>query len=287
MRLLSPQLLAFLAVVKYKTVHGAAESLHLTQTAVTQRIRTLETSLSTSLFTRSRRGMLLTQEGESLLRYCQHAQELEGATLSFITGAAAEQNILLNICGPYTIMQSRIVPRCMQVMQRWPKLLLQFDINDSEDRVNTLRRGDSQLAVVEKNTLSDEMEYKDLRPEHYVLVVPHKWKGRQLREVIKNERIIDFDPRDQMTFQYLRHFGLDDLASHDRCFANRTDILAAMIAGGQGYGVLPQEFARPWLTEKKLAVLNAGKTFPHLLALAWYPRHQQPAYFSDIVQACD
>lgn len=33
MRLLDPQLEAFLAVVKHKTVHGAANEIHLTQLA--------------------------------------------------------------------------------------------------------------------------------------------------------------------------------------------------------------------------------------------------------------
>ena len=68
MSLLSPQLQAFLKVAEQKTVHGAADKLFLTQTAVTQRIRTLETSLGTTLFIRTRRGMALTSEGGALLR---------------------------------------------------------------------------------------------------------------------------------------------------------------------------------------------------------------------------
>ncbi len=73
MSLLSPQLEAFVAITRYRTVHAAAVDLHITQTAVTQRIRTLETRLRTTLFTRTRRGMLLTPEGEALLRYCHAA----------------------------------------------------------------------------------------------------------------------------------------------------------------------------------------------------------------------
>lgn len=42
MSLLSPSLEAFLAVVRHKTVHGAAATIHLMQTAVTQRIRSVE-----------------------------------------------------------------------------------------------------------------------------------------------------------------------------------------------------------------------------------------------------
>jgi len=287
MRLLSPQLQAFLAVVNCKTVHGAADCLHLTQTAVTQRIRALEKQLSTCLFVRSRRGMLLTKEAEALLRYCLEVQELEGAALSSIAGIGTEKNISLCMTGPYTIMHSRVIPRCTQVMKKFTRLLMQFDINDNDNRVKSLRQGDSQLAIIEKHTLSDEMEFKELKPEHYTLVVSSKWKHRRLRDVVKNERIIDFDPQDQMTFNYLNQFDLSDQINQDRYFVNRTDILAAMIADGLGYGVLPVEFARPYLGNKQLIALNSGKTYPHPLVLAWFPRHQQPDYFSALINACE
>ena len=287
MRLLDPQLEAFLAVVKYKTVHGAAAEIHITQTGITQRIRTLERRLSTSLFVRSRRGMLLTREGEALLRYCQQVEQLEGEAISCITGTGSEKNVAISMTGPTTIMHSRVIPKCIHVVKEFPRLLLQFDINDSEKRVNSLRRGDCQLAIIEHGALSDEMEHKILRPELYVLVAPRTWKHRRLQDVIRNERLIDFDEQDQMTFDYLKHFDLFDLANKDRHFANRSSTLAIMVTGELGYGILPLEFARPYIKAKQLIVLNAGKTYPHQLALAWFPRHQQPKYFSAIINACE
>ncbi|VVC76154.1 putative HTH-type transcriptional regulator [Aquicella siphonis] len=287
MKLLSPQLQAFIAIAKHKTVHAAAHSLHLTQTAVTQRIRSLEKRLETTLYVRTRRGMSLTQEGLALLRYCSEAQELEGEIISSITSTGVEKNLSLCITGPYTIMHTRIIPQCMRVMREFPRLLLQFDINDNENRAATLRRGESQLAVIEKSLLSDEMEFKDLKPEHYLFVVSSKWKNRRLRDVIQTERIIDFDPQDQMTFNYLKHYSLFENANKDRYFANRTDCLAMMIADGTGYGVLPAEFAKPYLANKQLSVLNQGKSYPHQLVLAWFPRHQLPPYFSALINACE
>ena len=286
MRLLSPQLQAFLAIVKHKTVHAAADAIHLTQTAVTQRIKALEKRLSTSLFIRSRRGMLLTNEGEALLRYCRAVQELEGEALSCISGTGIEKNVSICMTGPSTLMRARIVPQCVKIMQQFPRLLMQFDINDNENRVKSLRRGESQLAIISPNLLSEEMEYKNLKPEHYILVASPRWKKRRLQDIIKNERIIDFDLADQMAFDYLKHYNLFDLANKDRHLVNRTDTLALMITEELGYGVLPFEFAEPYLVSKRLIALNAGKTYPYLLTLAWFPRHQQPKYFSAIINAC-
>src|ERR1700733_4267709 len=68
--LLSPQLEAFMAVAKHKTVHAAARAIHLSQTAMTQRIHGLEQKINSTLFIRTWQGMKLSPEGEKLLRYC-------------------------------------------------------------------------------------------------------------------------------------------------------------------------------------------------------------------------
>lgn len=286
MRLIDPQLQAFLAIVKHKTVHAAALSLHITQTAVTQRIRTLENKLSTSLFVRSRRGMLLTIEGEALLRYCQEVQELEGETLSSITKMGKEKNAFICMSGPSTIMHARLIPECIPVMQIFPRLLIQFDVNDNNEGTEKLRRGECQFAIVEPNAIYDEMAHKILKPEHYVLVCTSKWKKRKLQDIIKNEKIIDFNVEDNMTFNYLSHYGLLKWANKERYFVNRTDSLAFMLTQEVGYGVLPVEFAKPYIEKKQLIMLNNGKFYPYLLALAWFPRHQPPAYFQALIEAC-
>jgi LysR family transcriptional regulator (chromosome initiation inhibitor) len=285
MRLLSPQLQAFISTAKLGTVHAAAHALHITQTGITQRIKALEKRLSTSLFVRSRRGMLLTKEGESLLRYCYSFQELEGEALAHITTAGTETNISICITGPMTIMRSRIIPQCIKVIKQFPHLLMHFDINDNENRISSLRNGDSQIAVIEPHFLSEEMEYKNIDSENYVLVASYKWKKRALKEIIKNERIIDFDVQDQMTFNYLKKFRLFENANKDRYFTNRTETLAFMVAKEIGYSVLPLEFAKPYIANKQLITLNRDKTYPHQLVLAWFPRRQQPKYFSALIES--
>lgn len=66
--LLNPNLEAFMAVAEYGTVHAGARAIHISQTAMTQRIHTLEQKVKTTLFIRTRQGMHLTSEGESLYR---------------------------------------------------------------------------------------------------------------------------------------------------------------------------------------------------------------------------
>ncbi|MBI3556146.1 MAG: LysR family transcriptional regulator [Deltaproteobacteria bacterium] len=285
MSLLSAPLIAFMAIVKEQTVHSAAKTLGLTQTGVTQRIRALEATLSTTLFVRSRRGMMLTSEGQALLRYCQAASDLEGQALSRIQGAAYKSEVRVVITGPTSILRSRVIPQCVPVMKKAPGLLITFDLTDIEHRADALRRGTAQLAILPHHQISREMDSKLLKPERYILVAPKAWRKRPLADVIATERIIDFDPSDQMTLVYLSKFRLAEKARPERHFVNNTESLVELFMAGVGYGVLTAEFAKPHLAGGCLVALNSGAVYENRLALAWYPRPEMPKYFAELVAA--
>ena len=282
---MSPQLQAFMAIAEHKTVHAAARAIHMTQTAVTQRIRVLEARLKTTLFVRTRAGMRLTSEGQALLRYCFSVSELEGETLASITGAAVDTTIRMVIAGPTSVMNSRVIHHCLPLMTTYPNLLLTFNINDIEDKVQLLRVGECQFAILEREAVMPEMEYKVLAPERYVLVCTKAWKHRSLQAIIGEERIIDYDASDEMTFNYLRHYGLIEGARHDRHYVNRTDAMAMMLVAGSGYGVLTAEFSAPYVSQGQLHILNQGEIYENALALAWYKRPEPPGYFTALIQA--
>ncbi|MFO1125887.1 MAG: LysR family transcriptional regulator [Methylocystis sp.] len=70
----------FLEVAASGSFIAAAERLHLTQTAVSARIRTLENLLNRSLFVRNKAGARLTSAGERFVRYATTlVQVWEGA----------------------------------------------------------------------------------------------------------------------------------------------------------------------------------------------------------------
>lgn len=285
MSLLSSQLLAFMAVVKHKTVHGAAEEIHLTQTAVTQRIRALERALRTSVFVRSRRGMLLTPEGEALYRYCHAAQELEGEALAIIQGAGTVSEVAVSISAPSSIMRSRVIPACLPVMQKYPQLLIHFNVNDIDNRHQALKAGSVDFAILSKDNMAQEMCCKPLLPERYVLVASARWKGRKLKDIIKQERIIDYDETDQVTLDYLRQHQLVGDVKSGRYFVNRTENLAYLVAQGIGYTTLAKEFAQQYVASGELIVLNQGRSIEVEQVLAWYDRPEPANYFASIINA--
>ena len=274
-----------MAIVKEKTVHAAAVVLCVTQTAVTQRIKGLEARLKTTLFIRSRRGMELTHEGEALLRYCQAAVDLEGQTLAQIQGLGVDSEVTMTFCCPTSIMRSRVIPACLPLMNDYPELLFEFQIFDQELRQQRLKLGEADFVIVQKQDLADEMAHKMLKPESYVLVASASWKGRKLQAILREERIIDFDPSDQVSIRYLQEHDLLENTRAGRYFVDHTEMIAELVCQGVGYTALTREFVKPYVEAGEMMVLNGSKTYSVQPYLAWYQRPEPPRYFQQIIDA--
>src|SRR5215207_7837969 len=87
----------FVAVAEERTFTGAARRLHIAQQSLSQQIRMLEAQLGVTLFTRSARGVELTDVGAVLLREARpvlaHAQRAVGAVRRASRGEQGELRV--------------------------------------------------------------------------------------------------------------------------------------------------------------------------------------------------
>lgn len=285
MSLLNQNLQAFVAIVETNTVHGAAKKIGLSQTGVTQRIRALESSLGVTVFTRSRKGMSLTREGESLYRYCIKAIELEGETLSQIDPLRYEQTIRVNITAPSSMMRSRVIPSTSKVLERFPNIVMTYSVADDSSGPQNLKNGISQLAILYRHEVSNELDSKLLRPEEYVLAVPYSWRKMTLEDIVTSKRVVDFNPTDEFTINYLKQYGVYKHFKNERHFANNTDAITSLITAGQGYSVLSKKFAEPFVKDKSIYTIKPKQVYNVDFALAWYPRAQMPSYLRELIDS--
>lgn len=66
---------------------------------------------------------------------------------------------------------------------------------------------------------------------------------------------------------------------------NENEALIQYFRSGVGFGTLTESVAKPYLESGELARLNKGQAMEDPLALVWYARARQIAYFKEIVQA--
>ncbi len=107
------QLLAFKTIVEAGGFTKAARQLHLTQSALSHQIKTLETQLGTQVFARIGEREALTQAGEVLLRYATPVlRQLQAARRTCTTGKSPGYGRLRISSATYSCY--RILPLCLR-----------------------------------------------------------------------------------------------------------------------------------------------------------------------------
>ncbi|MFP6850682.1 MAG: LysR family transcriptional regulator [Pseudomonas sp.] len=106
---------------------AAAEKLHTSQPAISQRIAQLERGLDTCLFDRDKRGLRLTTKGQALLAHAERMLEMKHDMLL----VAREQNVIsgrLCIGVAETIVQTWLPTLLERIHTTFPDLVLEIEV---------------------------------------------------------------------------------------------------------------------------------------------------------------
>ena len=141
------QLRAFVAINRHGSFTAAADSLHLTQPAISKRIAALETQLGIALFDRIGRTARLTETGDQLLPLA------ENMLLSFNNLRQSADNLKQQVSGGLSLGTShhvglhRLPPVLRKYTNDFPEVELALRFVDSEDGVRGVESGELEMAI--------------------------------------------------------------------------------------------------------------------------------------------
>ena len=142
------QLAAFAAVYEQGGFSAAAEQLHLTQPAVSKRVRQLEEALGVTLFDRVGRRVALTEAGRALLprarRLLNDAREMR-RLVADLDGSVGGRLVMGT---SHHIGLHRLPGPLRRFTRRYPEVELDIRFMDSEAACHAVEIGDLELAIV-------------------------------------------------------------------------------------------------------------------------------------------
>jgi DNA-binding transcriptional LysR family regulator len=142
------QIEGFLEIARQRNLSRAAEALHVTQPALTARIRQLEDELETPLFERSHRGMRLTDAGRAFLPHAERAVEAL-ATGRGTVGEHARGTAGRLVIGTAPAVGAYVLPG---LLARYVELLADVRLivrtGHSEEIVEQVDRGELDIGLV-------------------------------------------------------------------------------------------------------------------------------------------
>lgn len=174
------QLKAVLAVASSGQLVRACEKLHLTQSAVSKQIKSLEDELGVLLFERTPTGMVLTAAGRRLLpiaaRMMDGAEEM-GTLAASLRGNVSGTLHLGTIIDPESI---RLGPLLAALLKFYPHVDVSLVHGISGTVLQMLKDGQLEACFYLGEPKDPQIAVSQLAIEEYVVVAPVAWE-KQLR----------------------------------------------------------------------------------------------------------
>lgn len=160
----------FYETARRSSFSKAADYLYISQSAISQCIRQLETDLNTQLFVRSRRGVTLTREGELLY------QKVENAIQSIEQGEAIIERLhhlesgSLIIAAGDTITKHYLLPYLEIFHASYPGIRIEMANSYSYQMIQLVKEGKADLAFVNLPVEDNELSIEPCLEIHDIFV---------------------------------------------------------------------------------------------------------------------
>lgn len=158
----------FLEVARLRHFGQAAEALHLTQAAVSARIKNLERILGVSLFDRHKREIRLTPEGHRLTRHADRLiQDWRKARQEVTAGGAALQ---LSVGGSLRLWDVLLQDWLVRLRRQRPEIAMIAESHTPQLLIRKLLDGVLDLAFMLEPAQLDVLQIREVATLELVLV---------------------------------------------------------------------------------------------------------------------
>lgn len=267
MQLSSLQLEAFAAAARAGNISRAAEQLHLTQSALSQRILNLERELETTLFVREPLQLRLTPAGEELLRYCGIREGLESETLAAIANRREAWGGTIRVGAFSSVTRSLLLPSLTPLLQKHPHVRGELFSREIRELFPMLLRNEVDLILTPFEPERQEIESVWIGDEENVLVRPARGPCRL-------EVFLDHDAADTTTHEFWAK-QKKARPSYRREFLDEVYGLIDGVIAGWGQAILPRHLVE---TDSRLKIIEGYRP----LRIPIHLQHFRQPYYSKL-----
>ncbi|OBH83812.1 LysR family transcriptional regulator [Mycobacterium scrofulaceum] len=172
---------AFVAVAERRQFSGAATSLGVSQSTLSQALAALETGLGSRLIERSTRRVLLTAEGIELLPRAQAVIEAVDAFTSAAAGSSDPLRAGMRL-GLIPTIAPYVLPTVLAgLAERYPEMTLRVTEDQTERLLTVLREGALDAALIALPADAGGVTAIPIYDEDFVLALPpgHPLSGKR------------------------------------------------------------------------------------------------------------
>ena len=239
----------FYYVAKFGNASLAAKELLNNQPNVTRTIKKLESELGCPLFSRSKRGMKLTPEGEKLYEHIRIAIEHIDAGEAELTESRSLQNGSVYIAASEVALRCALLPVLKKFRIIYPGVHIRISNHSTPQAIDALKDGVADIAVVTTPTVhSSSLVETVVKPITEVAVCSPYFRELTDRQVTLAE-LTSFPlislGKDTKSIEFFSAlFTTHGLSYKPDIEAFTADQILPMVEADLGIGFLPEDFLR-------------------------------------------
>ena len=166
----------FNVVAKSESFSKAAKELFMTQSAVSQAIKQLETSIDMTLFKRTSKGVELTEAGNILYKYTSSAMELLETGLLRVEALKTLDDGELKIGASDTISTHFLLPRLEMFHKLYPNIKIKVINRVTTETIELLKNGQIDIAFGNLPIEYENLEVIECMTVHDTFVAGNDYK---------------------------------------------------------------------------------------------------------------
>lgn len=264
---------AFYQCALKQNMTEASTTLGVTQSALSQRIASLEDDLETTLFVREAKTLKLTAQGQELLEYCHFHASLEDEILSKFKSDQDDLAGIIRIGAYSSISRSIVLPRIACLLRQNPQLLLDLNSYEVHELYGVLKSNGADLIITDYHINQKGICEHVLGTEEYVVIQSVKYKS-------PDDIYFDHDAEDDVTEKFFSK-QLQPPKSLRRAFMGDVYGIIDAVERGLGRAVISKHLIDG---NKKVKILTSYKKVDNPIVICYVERPYYSKAFKETLK---
>ncbi|MCU7939582.1 MAG: LysR family transcriptional regulator [gamma proteobacterium symbiont of Bathyaustriella thionipta] len=259
-----PSIETFLIVAKKQSFSLTAETLYLTQPAISKRIASLEAELDCKLFDRVKKKIILTEAGQLFLPRAQTIVEELKASKNALSDMGGLVSGELVMATSHHIGLHHLPPILKHYVSQFPNVDLKLNFVESESACHSVENAEIELAVITlpikpsaclnlNNIWPDPMTFV-VHNNHPLLEQIKKINNKWLLKPADIQKLTQFPAILTEKETYTRkildsYFYQSDINVQVKLSNNYLETIKMMVSVGLGWSILPKTLIDSTVTE--------------------------------------
>lgn len=249
----------FLAIAEAKSLSGGANTVHLTASSASYRLKNLEFAMGVPLFKREARGMELTAEGSFVLKHVRSllagVERMHGEVSGFASGLKGSVKLFANSSS----LNGFIVPSLSRFLSANPNVNILLEERSSNTIEASIAGQEADIGIFAGQAKSAGVNAVRYAIDELIIAAPLNHPVVESSPV-RFPAVLDLDfvcmSRTSSNYVFLRDMAkLAGKTPKVRIHVHTFDAVLSMVEAGVGVSLVPRSIAAAALREMRIAAV--------------------------------